>query len=117
MKIPSLKILMLVFLAEIAGNTAIAQEPAIGNWIEIPREKPDTARNSPEIERKRIPLGVATVRRVTDGRPATLENLSDVERLPPSAPVEPLTIQGCQGIAMSKEEAMRSGSVCASARR
>jgi len=118
MKVPSLKILIFVFLAAIAGNTAIAQEPAADNLIEIPREKPDTTRTPSEIERKRIPLSIATVRRVPDGRLATHQKLDETEHIPSTGPTEPLlTIQGCQGIAMSKEEAMRSGNVCASARR
>jgi len=80
--------------------------------MEISPQKPDTQRTPTIPERKRIPLGVPTVERAVDGKPVTLQHLESTDRAP--MPIAtPLTVQGCEGIPMSKEEAARNGSVCA----
>jgi|GEM_PF-2555930 len=89
-----------------------AQEISAGEITKIPHPKPDTNRNPPIEERRRVALGVPTVTRTTDGRPAILQNLDAASRIPSMTANDVSTIQGCQGITMSKEEAMRNGSVC-----
>jgi len=93
-----------------------AQETSAGEITEIPRPKPDTSRNPPTAERRRVALGVPMAERTAEGKQAIIQNLDAAERILPMTENDALTIQGCPGITMSKEEALRSGSVCASAR-
>jgi len=93
-------------------NTGFTQESATGGLIEISPQKPDNHRTPTIPERKRIPLGTPTVERTVDGKQVTLQHLETTDRTP--MPIAtPLTVQGCEGMPTSKEEAARNGSVCA----
>jgi len=110
------RILTLAIFGIFACNNGFAQESIAGRLIEIPPQKPNTQRTPTIPERKRIPLGVPMVERAVDGKQVTLQHLETTDRTP--MPIAtPLTVQGCKGMSMNKEEAARDGNICAPARR
>jgi len=107
----SLKKLATILLGVIIWNTSFAQKPIVDHLVEIPHKKTDTIRIPEESERQRIPLGVPSVRKTEEGQKAILQKIDGPTRLHPVNEI--LTLQGCEGKSLSKEEAMRNGNVCA----
>jgi len=105
----------IIILGVIAWNTSIAQESISVRLTEIPNQKSDNYRTPPNTERKRIPLGVLPVRKTAEGQNAILQKIDTPTRLYPVNEI--LTLQGCEGKSMSKEDAMRNGAACGRANR
>jgi len=106
-----------MILGTLVCNISTAQEASTvaGRLIEIPPQKPDSARTPPEPERQRIPLGVSSARRTVEGKKAILQKIDEPERLAPMDVT--LTLEDCEGEAMSQEEAQRRNNTCATIHR
>jgi len=104
-----------MILGVIAWNTSIAQESISDRLIEISHHKPDDEKIPPNTELKRIPLGTPPVRQTAEGQKAILQKIDEPMQLHPVN--ETLTLQGCEGKVMSKEEALRNGTACGRAKR
>jgi len=104
-----------MILSIIAWSTSTAQESISDRLIEIPNQKSGNDHTPPNTERKRIPLGVPSVRQTAEGQKAVLQTIDEPTRLHPMN--ETLTLQGCEGKTMSKEDAMRNSAACGRANR